>query len=127
MNNIAPFTHSEKAFTLDNSISLYVPTVYRDHSPIPTNEVEGVKSFLIDELTSLFGGCTVTIGVGYFKHESGRVQAENVYILNSFADSVSLSLQQEQLKNHATWTAKALKQEAVLLVVNGQAGFYEAE
>jgi hypothetical protein len=119
------FTHVEGTFTLDNSISLYIPTVYQNHSPIPTEEVEKYKRVVADRLADFFGGVTETEGKGYFKHSTGEVQEEKVFILSSFADDESLTQNAKKLKTLAHLLAIALLQESVLLVVNGVAGFYE--
>jgi hypothetical protein len=119
------FTHSPLVFTLDNSISIYVPTVYQSHEPIPVDEVERYKSIVTERLTDFFGGVTETTGTGYFKHERGEVQAEKVFILTSFSDADSLNRNTLKLRTLSKLLAIALQQESVLLVVNGVAGFYE--
>jgi hypothetical protein len=120
------FTHSPSVLTLDNSVSLYVPTVYQNHSPIEKGSIDQAKEACIKALTKFFGGVTETTGIGYFQHESGIVQEEKVFILNSFASDSDLLKHTLQLRTLATLLGQALKQESTLLVVNGVAGFYEA-
>ena len=119
------FIHSPLAFTLDNSISIYVPTVYQSHEPIPIDEVEKYKDIVAARFTDFFGGVTETTGTGSFTNMDGVVQVERVYILTSFSDDEKLNRNTLKLRTLAKLLAVALQQEVVMLVVNGVAGFYD--
>ena len=121
------FTHTVGTFTLNNSVSLYIPTIYANHGLIEEGKVNETRAQATAYIANFFGGATVIEGTGYFIHISGIVQEEKAFIINAFADDDSLSHYGERLKALAGWVATQLEQECVLLVVNGQAGFYEGK
>jgi hypothetical protein len=121
------FTHTAGTFTLNNSVSLYIPTVYANHDLIEEGKVNETRALATARIADFFGGATVIEGTGYFVHISGVVQEEKVFIINAFADDDSLSQYGARLKTLAGLIATQLEQECVLLVVNGQAGFYEGK
>ena len=106
--------------SLENTATIYVPT--------ETEAAQDLVSKLADEAARIFGGSTMTQGVGRYVRKDGTMEAESVTL-------VTFSAKQEtDRKRFGEFVLEAvrnigrlLKQETVLASVNGYLGLYEAE
>ena len=109
-------------FKLSHKVELYVPSVGQDGIKLDRAAIEYAIMSVADKLTELFGGATTTPAFGYFKHMDGKVTTEGVNIVFAYAQELTDVAIEAVIKTAET-LKKQLNQEAVMIVLDGEAYF----
>lgn len=108
---------------LSHKVEIFLPSQDRHGQKILTEKLREVRNAEAMNMASLFGGCTGSQAVGYYKSETlGTVQTETIEILFSYA-SVLETWHVEQLAKIASDIKTALDQESVMFTIDGEAIF----
>ncbi len=72
---------------LTKFVSIYVPSTREVNIPLTKEELKAVVNNTAAKMSSQFGGCTATAGIGYYVSNDGILVEEIVTILKSFHDN----------------------------------------
>jgi len=100
-------------------ISVYVPSTKSLDEPMSFEEHRRFVRGMAMMLSELAGGATSIPGYGFYMSDSGKLIEESVTVV-----TVSINLTKEikeEIVNMAKWLSLMLKQESVLVKVNGAA------
>ena len=104
-----------QVFHLSHKVSLYVPsedeTGKRIDQPAAVERVAG-------EFSDLFGGATATKARGFWRHSTGRIQAEAVTVVYAFAEVLD-DAAIDRLYALATDLKRDLRQDSIALELDG--------
>ena len=108
---------------LSHKVEIFLPSQDRHGMKIPPEKLRQIRDAEAMNMASLFGGCTGSQAVGYYKSETlGTVQTETIEILFSYA-SVLEPWHVEQLSKIASDIKTELDQESVMMTIDGEAFF----
>ena len=117
---------SDVVEVMTNRVEIYVPSTINGGG-ITKKQTE--KDFQKETLktiglfSSLFGGATYDDAVGAWIMQNGKLVTERVNIVYSFCKPIALKQHFKQILKEANRIKAELGQEAVTVVVNGQAMF----
>jgi hypothetical protein len=126
MVNLQELVKSDVIEIMTNRIEIYVPsTINSEGITKKQTEKEFQKETLktIGLFSSLFGGATYDAANGAWIMQNGNLVTEKVNIVYSFCGPISLKQHFKQILKEANRIKTDLGQEAVTVVVNGQAMF----
>lgn len=108
---------------LSHKVEIFMPSQTRNGQKIPAEKLHEVRNAEAMNMASLFGGCTGSQAIGYYRSETlGTVQTETIEILFSYA-SVLEPWHVEQLSKIAADIKTELDQESVMFTIDGEAVF----
>ena len=102
---------------LKDYVKLYVPSTRNINIPLSIDESKILVSQYASKLSHKFGGCTGTIGQGYYDASDGTQVIENVTILQSYYDTDKI-LAWDFIKSLALQLKVELTQESVTIESN---------
>jgi len=105
--------------TLQDKATFYVPT--------ETAEGQNMANEIADQASTLWGGASLTPGIGFYDSAKQEgVVRESVTLVTVFADRQVRAEWASWVKSAAIRIGIQLKQESVLVDVNGVGGLYES-
>ena len=108
---------------LGHKIEVYLPSQDKHGTILDDDRRNAMRDRAATTLSTLFGGCTGSNAVGYYKSETlGTVQTENILVLFSFAERLD-AWYVEQLDRLAHDIKSELAQESVMVTIDGTAIF----
>ena len=114
------------AEVMTNRVEIYVPSTINCNGKTKqqTEQRHQKETFkTINLFSSLFGGATYDAAVGAWIMQNGKLVTERVHIVYSFCKPITLKQNFNQILQEAKRIKAELGQEAVTVVVNGQAMF----
>jgi hypothetical protein len=106
------------------SISVYIPSTYGVNGRADKYEVNAAIEEAVELMSELFGGATVTKGIGAWTSDTAGVISESVYIVTSAAFELA-DMDVDRMIDFAEEIRDRFEQEAVTLEVNGAMYFID--
>ena len=100
--------------TLPNTAAIYVPSTMFNR-PADNETIVRMLDFVMNEMISLHGGCTVTDAIGGYKSSTGELIKENIKIVKSAAETINV----DAVFKLARTICQEMNQECVGVEING--------
>lgn len=110
MKNLLNLTNGSEP--LNEKITLFVPS-----TNAKKEQAQKFARYIASEFSELFGGCTITNGVGAWKNEKNELIEERVYLCTSYMSELTND-QKIKVISLARLTKSIFSQDCVSLEVN---------
>jgi hypothetical protein len=106
---------------LAHKVEVFIPSQDKHGNRIPASRIKEIRDSTAEALSGMFGGCTGSKAVGFYKSETlGHVQTEDIDLLFAYAEIIDAD-RVEEIATLAGGIKEALEQESVMVTIDGTA------